>query len=105
RGVAHELQPDLVAQPLLHRRLQPAGLEGLADAQAAFADRPVRLADREARALDVADHAGLDDLRRRVDHAADDRLGRDRAADRAAGIDGFENGSVEWTPVRLEVPP
>src|SRR5439155_351629 len=75
RGVADELQPDLVAQPLLDRRLQAAAHELGRDLAAAVADRAVRLAEREPRSLDVADDARRGDLGRAVDDAADHGLG------------------------------
>ena len=49
---------------------------------AAFAALAAGLAEREARALDVADHPGLDDLRRAVEDAADHGLGGNGARDR-----------------------
>ena len=78
RHVADELQPDLVSESLVDRRLQPPGGEGLRDGAAPYADRAVGLADSEPRALDMADRARLDDLGRAVDDAADVVLGRDR---------------------------
>ena len=49
-----------------------ARLEGGADRAATLRLAAGRLADREARSLDVADDAGLGDLRRRIGDGADD---------------------------------
>src|SRR5262249_61523372 len=69
--VADQLEPELAADLLLDRSFQAAGLEGLGDFGAAVARPTARLADREARPLDVADDSGLDELRRRVGDTAD----------------------------------
>ena len=55
--VAHQLDPDLAREVGGDRALEPAGHHRLAERLAALRDRAVRLADREARALDVADDA------------------------------------------------
>src|SRR6185437_643317 len=81
RGIADQLEPDLVAQLRLDRRLQPARGERGGDSLAALADRAIGLADGEPGALGVLDDAGLDDLGGAVDDAADVVLGADRAGD------------------------
>src|SRR6476469_7264472 len=79
--------------------------EHLGDLAAALGGDTVGRADREAGALDVADHARLHDLGRAVDDTADDAVGRDRAADHAAAIDALERAAGEWAFLPLEVPP
>ena len=72
RRVAEELEPDLGAKaPRRSGTSDQPALNDLGDALAALARGAVGLADREAGSLDVADHAGLDDLGGRVDHRAD----------------------------------
>src|SRR5262249_59969929 len=85
--VADQLEPDVIADPRLDRAAQAARDERLRDAPAPVALGAVRLADREPRAFDVADHSGLDDLGGAVDDAADHRAERDRAHDRPAWIE------------------
>src|SRR6185295_6030114 len=70
-----------------------------------FAVRSVRFADGEPGSLDVPDDAGLDDLRRAVDDAADVVLGPDRRADRRAGVDALQHRSAWGCRQRLEIPP
>src|SRR5439155_10388832 len=105
RDVPDQLQPDLVAESLLDRRLQPAGGERLRDPEAALAAAAVRLADREPRSLDVLHDAGRDELGGAVDDAADRARGGDRVLDRAARVDGLEPRPLERAALGVEVPP
>jgi hypothetical protein len=72
--VAPQLEPDLGANILQHRRLQSAADEALRHAPDPLALGAVRLADRKAIAFDVLDDARPDQLGRRIDDAADDAL-------------------------------
>src|SRR5581483_1133565 len=103
--VAEQLEPDLVAQVALDRSLEAAGAEGLRERAAALALAPVGLPEREARALEVADDAGLDELGRAVDDAPDRAAARQRARDHPPWVDRLEHEAVERPAVRLEVPP
>src|SRR5581483_6755506 len=105
RDVPDQLEPDLVTQTLLDRALESAGDEGLGDAPAPVAEASVRLADREARSLGMADDSRFHDLARAVDDATDDSLGRDRARDHPAGIYALDDRALERAGMRLEVPP
>src|SRR4029079_808545 len=105
RDVAHELDPGLVAHVLLDRALQAALDHGLAELPAAVGHRAVRLADRGARALEVAGDARGLELGARVDDAADRALGRDRLRDGAAGVDGLDLASGVRPVDAVEVPP
>ena len=55
-------------------------------------------------AVDVTDHAGRFDLRRRVDDAADGALGSELVPLSAAGIDAFQPRALICTPVLIEIP-
>ena len=72
--VAPQLDPDLGADVGLHRRLEAGGDQGAAQRRDARRLGAVRLAQRQAVILDMADLARRDDLRRRIDHAADRAL-------------------------------
>ena len=102
--ISPELEPDLRADVVEHRRLQAASGETLRDALDALARAPVGLAHGEAVALDVLDDAGPEELRRRINHAADDSLARDVLADRAGWIDAAHLRSLERSTVAVEVP-
>ena len=53
----------------------------------------------------MVDHAGGDDFRRRIDHAADNVSDVDFGREHAAGVDGFNDTAVELAAVLLEIPP
>src|SRR5436853_971893 len=84
--VAEQLQPDLVTQLALDRRLEATRLEDCGNLATAIAVASVRLAEREPRSFDVPNHAGPDDLGRAVDDAPDYSFRRDRSRNDAAGV-------------------
>ncbi len=63
-----------------------------------------RLAEREFVAVNVADHAGLDDLGRGIDDAANGTLRPKAAPLRPARIDAFHDASFEGAPMVVEIP-
>ena len=100
RDVADQLEPDLArACARSTGAFSPPASNAAEIAAAALARRAVGLADREARALDVADHAGLDDLGRAVDDAADDASPAGwRGRSRRPGRRTSSTSPCEWPP-------
>ncbi len=105
RGIAQELEPDVVADLLPHGGLEPCGGQHLAQSPDPRRFRAVRLTDHEARALDVPDHAGLDDLAGRVDDAADGALRPEGLPDASAGVGGVQVPVAKRAGERVEIPP
>src|SRR5262249_22553933 len=65
----------------------------------------VGLAQRDAIALHVADHAGLDDFRPKVNDGPDHTARIDGCFDHASGVDALQSQSGEVAGDSLEVPP
>ena len=103
--VAPQLHPQLVAQARSHRSAQPGGDQRPRQPRRALGLRAVGLAEGEAIALDVADHARLGDLGGRVHHAADHPLRSDAVPQQAAGVDGVEPPIPPLPVEAVEVPP
>jgi hypothetical protein len=91
-----------VGQPRVQSRQR---VDGYDDGPAALGLRPVELTDRKAVALDVTDHAGLDELSGRIGDAPDDGSRIDAARDRAVDISGAQHAPGVCARVSLEVPP
>jgi hypothetical protein len=103
--VAPQLEPDLGADVLEHRRLEPGLLEQFGERLDARGFRTVELAHREAVALDVADHAGRDELRGWIHDAADHAVDGDTRGDHAPRVDGLDPRPLEGAAQALKVPP
>ena len=84
--------------------LRPAADEAARHRERAFGDLAVKLADREALALDVAHHARRDQFGRRVDHATEDLLCRHAGCNAPLRIDALDRHSGELPAVAVEVP-
>ena len=108
RDVADQLEPELAADASARPGTsgRPRRTPRRSRRQRSL-DAAVRLADREARALDVPDDAGLDELGRRIRDAADDARRLDRPRDDAAGVDASrsDRALAARPPKRLEEPP
>ncbi len=87
RHVAPQLDPQLVADARPHRRFQAGGDHQGGQRVGAGRARAVRLAQAEAVAIAVVDHAGRVDGGGRIDDGAQALRGRQRLAQRAGGID------------------
>src|SRR5258708_12141366 len=85
--IAPQLEPDLVADALEHRRLHAGRGEQRAKPLDVRTGLARRLADREAIAVDMAGDAGPLGLGRRIDDASDGSLRRTFAPLPSAGID------------------
>jgi hypothetical protein len=103
--VAPELEPDLGADVLEHRRLEPGLLEQLGELLDARGLRTVELAHRKPVALNVADHPGSHQLGGRVDDAADDAVDGDAGGDDAPRVDGLDPRPFVRPAQALKVPP
>src|SRR5690606_2618324 len=99
------LQPQLAADVLEQRRLEPPGRELRGKGLSSCGDYPIELAQRKAGPFYMTHDAGLDDLGCRVCDAADNSSGIDRSCNHAARIDAFEHASSMRTGQLLEVPP
>jgi hypothetical protein len=88
-----------------HDHFELRRFEHVGEARGALGIAAAGLADDQAPAHVVSDDARLDERSREMDHAADDPLGRNRARDRAARIEGLEPqlSGAERQPV--EEPP
>ena len=84
---------------------KPAAISASAIALTRSDLRAVRLAEADAIALGVMDHAGLGDVGREVGERTDDAARLDGRGDDAARIDALEPQPVELAAVALEVPP
>src|SRR5438445_572746 len=76
---APQLEPDLVASAVEHRRCQPGCDEEIGEALHVRGGLGGGLAERKVVAVDVTDHAGRLDLGGGIDDAADGALGADFA--------------------------
>ena len=103
--IAPELQPDLAADVVAHRRLQAGRDHLLGKPRDALALLARRLAQRKALAVDVADQARRFDLGGGIDHAADDALRPEPVPDRAAGIDRLQPRAFQRPADAVKIPP
>ena len=103
--VAEQLHPDLVAEPRRDRAAEAGRDQRVGDRLGPLGLAAVRLAEADAIALGVMDHAGLGDVGREVGERSDHAPRLDRRGDDAARIDALEPQAVELTAVALEVPP
>ena len=90
-----------------HRRLEAGGDEGPAQRLHALAARAVRLAEGQTLLAQVGgdlDHAGLDDLARREDDAADSALRPDQVPLGAVGVHGSDAPALVGAFQLVEVP-
>src|SRR5258708_16060785 len=83
--IAPQLEPDLVADALADRRVEPGRDHDLGEPADARAEGPVGLADRQLVAIDVLDDARCDDLGGGIDDAADGAVGTENPPLHAAG--------------------
>ncbi|MCY1201915.1 hypothetical protein D9M72_133880 [compost metagenome] len=102
--VAPQLQPDLVADVVAHRRLQVGRHHHFAEPGHAGRTAAVRLAQREFLAIHMLDHAGRHDFGSRIDHAADRALRPQAAPLPAARVDAFQRRARQLAAVLVEVP-
>ena len=103
--VAEQLDPDLVAEARRHRAAQAGGDQRVGQPLGPLALAAVGLAQAEAVALDVADHARLGQVGGEVGERSDDAAVLDGAGDDAAGIDPLQPQVVQLAADALEVPP
>ena len=103
--VAPQLHPDFHAKIGDHRRLEAGAGKSLRQRRDARGGRIVDLAEREAVALDVADHARRRDFGGGIDDAAEDAVDRQMRGDRPAGIDALEPPPLVLAAMLEEVPP
>jgi hypothetical protein len=108
-GLKHALPSSFVQ--ISRRRLvssgasSTAGDECLRDRFERRRDLAAGMAQRVAPPFDVFDQTRADDLRRRVDRAADDASRIEGAGQPTARIDAFDDQAFEFAAVMLEVPP
>src|SRR5258708_27784822 len=102
--IATQLEPALVADALEHRRLHAGRGEQRAKPLDVRTGLARRLADREAIAVDMADHAGRLDLGRGIDDASDGALRRKFAPLPSAGIDALQRRTLVTAAVPVEIP-
>ena len=102
--VAPELEPDLGANVVEHRRLEAGALEALGHPHRTLAPAAVELAERQPVALDVHDDAGRRQLRSGVDHAAEHLLRREMAGECARRVDTAHDRAGEFAAMAMEVP-
>jgi hypothetical protein len=103
--VAPELQPDLGPDVGEDRGLEARVLKGFREPLDPGCLGTIELAHRKTVSFDMADDAGGDQLRRRIDHTADDAVDRDRGGDHSARVDGLDPRSLIRAAELLEVPP
>ena len=84
--VTHQLNPHVMPNVGTNRTAQSGFDEGIGNLSAALALRSVRLANGEARPLDMLDDSRLGDYRRRIDDAADHARGIDALVNDSTGI-------------------
>ena len=92
--VAQKLDPDFVADARGERAAEAGFDQRFGDGAAALGARTIGLAERDAVAFVVADHAGLDDVGGEIDDGAEDVSARDGLRDDAAGVDSFQADGV-----------
>ena len=85
--------------------LKPAFDERLGKPLHALGFRPVRLANREAVALDHLHHARRDQFGGRIDHGADDPLRADIGGNLAVRVRRRDGPAFERTGKLMEIPP
>src|SRR5437016_3786041 len=88
-----------------NRTAQSGFDESIGNHSATLALRSVRLANGEARPLDMLDNSRLANVRRRIDHAANHSRRIDVFGNLSAGIDRFKLRSFPLATVTIEVPP
>ena len=105
RDVAEQLHPDLVTEARGDRAAEAGRDQGLGNRPGPIRLRAVGLAEADAIALRVVDHAWLGDVGGKVGERSDDAPRLDRRRDDAARIDALEPQPVELAAMALEVPP
>src|SRR5262249_37274581 len=95
--VAPELQPDLSAYILQHRRFQTRAREGISDPLHALGCASIGLTDGKPIPLDVLDDAVRYELGRRIDDATDHPIARNVLTDGACWIDTMHAGTGQLT--------
>ena len=106
--VAPELDPDVRADVGPHRRLEAGSDEGPAQCLHALATGAVRLAEGQALLAQMGgdlDHAGLDDLARRENDAADGPLRPDQVPLGAVGVDRSDAPALVGALQLVKIPP
>ena len=103
--IAPQLEPDLGADIVEHRRLEAALLQQPRDCRHPLGGRAIRLAKREFVAIDMLDHPRLHDLGRRINHRADHPLGPDGPPLPVLRIDRDQAPLRERAGQVVEIPP
>ena len=103
--VAPELQPDFVADARPDRRREAGGFQRPGQSQDPVGLAAAGFSQREAVERNMADHAGRDRFRRRIDDAADRPFRTDRLPLDAARVDGFEACAGERAAMFVKIPP
>src|SRR6476659_5506584 len=105
RDVAHELDPDVIAEVGLDGGLQTSGNHGVTQRFTAGRDLPRGLADGKPGALQMPYHSRCLDRRRWIHHAADGPLRRQHGTGGTAGIHGLDLTPLVWPGQLVEIPP
>src|SRR5262245_7414044 len=103
--IAEQLDPDLVAKARRNRTAKPGSNQRFDDSAQPVGLRAVGFAEADLVAFGMPDHARLHDVGREVGQRADDAPGLDRRGDDTSWIDPLQAEAIEFTAVRLEIPP
>ena len=104
-SVAEELDPEVLSNIALHRRLEAGRHQCLSERLDPWRGDAIEFAEREPVALDVPDQTGSIERCGRIDDAADDPAGLDRGRRDATRVDGLEMEPFQLATMPLEIPP